>query len=335
MSSTNRKSWVSLFLLSMTILILAACGNTNEETTDSEGAGEANDTPTEETYTVEHAMGTTEITGTPKKVVILTNEGTEALLAMGVTPAGAVQSWLGEPWYEHISDQMTDVEVVGTESEVNVEAIAALKPDLIIGNKMRQEKIYEQLKAIAPTVFSETLRGDWQENFNLYAKALNREEEGKKVITDFESRITTLKDSLGDKVNQEVSVVRFMAGITRVYYTDTFSGVIFDKLGLKHSSTVQELFKDNPDDLFVREVGKEVIPQLDADILFYFTYAPPGDTEATKTEEEWTNDSLWKNLEVVKAEKAYKVDDAIWNTAGGVIAANLLLDDIENKLISE
>ncbi|PMC40562.1 iron siderophore-binding protein [Bacillus sp. UMB0899] len=335
MSSTYRKSWLSLFLLSITILILAACGNTNEETTESEGAKEKNDTPSEETYTVEHAMGTTEITGTPEKVVILTNEGTEALLAMGVTPVGAVQSWLGEPWYDHISEEMTDVQVVGTESEVNVEAIAALKPDLIIGNKMRQEKVYEQLKAIAPTVFSETLRGDWQENFNLYAKALNREEEGKKVIADFESRITSLKDSLGDKANQEVSVVRFMAGLTRVYYTDTFSGVIFDKLGLKHSNSVQELFKDNPDDLFVREVGKEIIPQLDADILFYFTYAPPGDTEATKTEEDWTNDPLWKNLEVVKANKAYKVDDAIWNTAGGVIAANLLLDDIENKLGSE
>ncbi len=335
MNMAKRKSWVSLFLLSIMMIILAACGNTDEGKTESASNGEANDSSAEETYTVEHAMGTTEIKGTPEKVVILTNEGTEALLAMGVTPAGAVQSWLGEPWYDHISDQMADVQVVGTESEVNVEAIAALKPDLIIGNKMRQEKVYEQLKAIAPTVFSETLRGDWQENFNLYAKALNREEKGKKVIDDFESRMASLKDSLGDKANKEVSVVRFMAGMTRVYYTDTFSGVIFDKLGLKHSSSVQELFKDNPDDLFVREVGKEVIPQLDADILFYFTYAPPGDTEASKTEEEWTNDPLWKNLEVVKADKAYKVDDAIWNTAGGVLAANLLLDDIENKLGSE
>ncbi|HZH58669.1 MAG TPA: iron-siderophore ABC transporter substrate-binding protein [Metabacillus sp.] len=335
MSSTYKKSWLSLFLLSITFLILTACGNANEETNDTEGAEGTNDAPAEETYTVEHAMGTTEITGTPEKVVILTNEGTEALLAMGVTPVGAVQSWLGEPWYAHISDQMADVQVVGTESEVNIEAIAALKPDLIIGNKMRQEQVYEKLSAIAPTVFAETLRGDWQENFNLYAKALNREEEGKKVIDDFESRITTLKESLGDKLNQEVSVVRFMAGKTRVYYTDTFSGVIFDKLGIKHSSSVQELFKDNPEDLFVREVGKEIIPQLDADILFYFTYAPPGDTEATKTEEEWINDSLWKNLEVVKADKAYKVDDAIWNTAGGVIAANLLLDDIEKIMTEE
>lgn len=332
MNTTYKKSWLSFLFISIMMLILAACGNKAEEGAETEGT-EGNDTKAEETYTIEHAMGSTEITGTPKKVVILTNEGTEALLSLGIKPVGAVQSWLGDPWYEHIASEMEGVEVVGTESEVNIEAIAALKPDLIIGNKLRQEKIYEQLKAIAPTVYSETLRGDWQENFKLYAKALNKEEEGQKVIDEFEARITELKETAGDKLNQEVSVVRFMAGLTRVYYTDTFSGVIFDKLGIKHSSSVQELFADNPDDLFVREVGKEVIPQMDADILFYFTYAPPGDTEATKTEEEWTNDPLWKNLEAVKAGKAYKVDDGIWNTSGGVLAAHKLLDDLEEIIM--
>lgn len=317
---------VTAFLL----FALAACGNKQE---DNQTDGTGTDSK-QESYSVEHAMGSTEIKGTPKRVVILTNEGTEALLSMGVKPVGAVRSWLGDPWYEHISADMEGVEVVGTESEVNLEAIAALKPDLIIGNKMRQEKIYDKLSAIAPTVFAETLRGDWQENFRLYAKALNKEAEGDKVIEDFEGRINDLKASAGDKLNQQVSVVRFMAGLTRVYYTDTFSGVIFEKLGLNYSDSIQELFKDNPDDLFVREVGKEAIPQMDADLLFYFTYTPPGDSEAAKTEKEWTNDPLWKNLNVVKEGKAYRVDDAIWNTAGGVIAANLMLDDLE-KILSE
>ena len=43
-------------------------------------------------------MGTATIDGTPKKVVVLTNEATEAVLALGVKPVGAVQSWLGDPW---------------------------------------------------------------------------------------------------------------------------------------------------------------------------------------------------------------------------------------------
>ena len=90
--------------------------------------------------TVEHAMGKTEVPANPKRVVILTNEGTEALLELGVKPVGAVKSWTGDPWYPHIKDKMKDVKVVGDEGQVNVETIASLKPDLIIGNKMRHEK---------------------------------------------------------------------------------------------------------------------------------------------------------------------------------------------------
>ena len=173
-------------------------------------------------YTVEHAMGSTTLEKTPEKIVILTNEGTEALLALGVTPVGAVQSCTGDPWYDHIADEMKDVEVVGLESEVNVEAIAALQPDLIIGNKMRQEAIYEQLNAIAPTVFAEDLRGNWKHNFELYAKALNKEEKGKEVLEAYDARIADLKEKLGDKLNMKVSMVRFMAGDVRIYQKDSF-----------------------------------------------------------------------------------------------------------------
>lgn len=304
-----------------TILFLAACGNNNEQgkTADKEKEG----SKTEDTgYTVEHAMGTTKLDKTPEKVVILTNEGTEALLSMGVTPVGAVQSWTGDPWYEHIAEDMKDVQVVGTESEVNVEAIAALQPDLIIGNKMRQEKIYEQLNDIAPTVFAETLRGDWKENFELYAKALNKEEEGKKVLADYDSRIQEIKTSLGDKINQEVSIVRFMAGDVRIYHKDTFSGVILDQIGFARPES------QNVDDFAEKNATKERIPAMDGDILFYFTYET-GDGEASQLEKEWIEDPLFKNLKVSQEGNVHKVNDTIWNTAGGVIAANLLLDDIE------
>lgn len=120
---------------------------------------------------------------------------------------------------------MDGVEVVGLESEVNLEKIASLKPDLIIGNKIRQEAVFDQLNAIAPTVFAETLRGDWKENFKLYAKALILEEKGDEVLAQFDTKIEDVKVKLGDKVNQEVSVVRFLAGTTRIYYTDSFSGL--------------------------------------------------------------------------------------------------------------
>lgn len=312
-------------------VILTACGGNGKTAETKEETGSKN-----ESYTVEHAMGKTEIPATPKKVVMLTNEGTEALLSMGLTPVGAVQSWTGDPWYPHIKDDMKDVQVVGTESEINLEAIAALQPDLIIGNKMRQEAQYDKLNQIAPTVFAETLRGDWKENFSLYAKAINREEKGKEVLGQYEEKVADLKEKLGDKVNQEVSVVRFMAGTTRIYYTDSFSGVIFNELGFKRAKQQEKLFTaENKLGNLAVEVGKEAIPEMDADTLFYFTYAPAGDNTPIATEKEWVNDPLWKNLNAVKNGKAHQVDDAIWNTAGGVKAANLMLDDLEKIFLAK
>ncbi|MCA1031576.1 iron-siderophore ABC transporter substrate-binding protein [Bacillus timonensis] len=321
----NKRFLTALALSLSLTMLLVGCSAEKEnssEGTDKEKVAE------EKPYTVEHAMGTTEIPMTPKKVVILTNEGTEALLALGVTPVGAVKSWLGDPWYDHIATQMEGVEVVGLESEVSVETIAALQPDLIIGNKLRQEQIYDQLTAIAPTVFSETLKGNWKENFELYAKALNKEEEGKKVIANFDERIATMKEKIGDELSSEISVVRFMAGKTRIYYTDSFSGVILNQLGFNRPANLEALFADKPDNMFAREVGKEQIPELDGDMIFYFTYET-GDGTANQTEEEWTTDALWNNLSAVQAGNVHKVDDAIWNTAGGVLAANLMLDDLE------
>ncbi|MCQ6265422.1 iron-siderophore ABC transporter substrate-binding protein [Fictibacillus sp. WQ 8-8] len=313
LKSTYSKLGIILTVLS--VMLLAACGGTGEkEKSGSEPKG----------YSVKHAMGTTKV-NSAKRVVVLTNEGTEAVLAMGVKPVGAVKSWLGNPWYDHIKADMKGVEVVGDESQVNLEKIASLKPDLIIGNKMRQEKIYDQLNKIAPTVFSEDLRGNWKNNFKLYSKALNKEKEGNKVISDYDQRVKDIKEKAGDSLNKEISVVRFMPGVSRIYLTNSFSGVVLDQLGFKRPKV------ETKDD-FVAEVTKEQIPQMDGDELFYFTYEA-GDGGATKQEKEWTNDPLWKNLSAVKKGHVHKVSDAIWNTAGGVKAANLMLDDIEKYLV--
>ncbi|GHH97608.1 ABC transporter substrate-binding protein [Neobacillus kokaensis] len=318
------KRILTLFSI-VAIFLLAACGSTEEKTSKNNTQSNKAD---EKSYTIKHAMGSATIKGTPERVVILTNEGTEALLAMDVTPVGAVQSWTGNPWYEHIADKLKDTKVVGTESEVNVEAIAALKPDLIIGNKMRQEKIYEQLSAIAPTVFAETLRGDWKENFKLYAKAINKEDKGNEVLQNYDGRIADLKEKLGDKTKLKVSMVRFMTGDVRIYHKDTFSGIILNDLGFDRPEN------QNVDDFAEKNVTKERIPAMDGDILFYFTY-DTGDGEASSLEKEWLADPLFNNLGVVKKGNVHKVSDTIWNTAGGVLAANLMLDDIENIFLSK
>ncbi|MVO98931.1 ABC transporter substrate-binding protein [Paenibacillus lutrae] len=317
MKSAARKAYVLGMIVLAMVLVLAACGKNTDTSggTATPGAGE-----TASTVKIKHAMGESDVPAAPKRVVILTNEGTEALLALGIKPVGAVKSFTGNPWYDHIKANMEGVTVVGDEQQPNLELIASLKPDLIIGNKMRQEKVYEQLKAIAPTVFSETLRGEWKNNFSLYADALGKKSEGEKVIADFDKRIEDFKGKAGDKLKEKVSVVRFMAGKTRIYLEDTFTGIIFKQIGIARTPVKAK-------DTFVEEITKERVPEVDADRLFYFTYET-GNGDGVKQEEAITQDPLWQNLNVVKNGKTQKVNDAIWNTAGGVKAANLLLDDL-------
>jgi iron complex transport system substrate-binding protein len=96
--------------------------------------------------------------------------------------------------------------------------------------------------------------------------------------------------------------------------------MIFSQIGIQRPAV-----QDKPG--FADDVTKERIPEFDGDHLFYFVYET-GNGKASKQSEEWLSEPLWQNLPVVKAGKAVAVDDAVWNTAGGVIAANLLLDDI-------
>lgn len=316
---SKRTSILALIsLISILALVAVGCGGQNAADTEQKPADD------KKTRTIEHAMGKTEVPENPQRVVVLTNEGVEAVLSMGVKPVGTVKSWTGDPWYKHLEKDLEGVKVVGDEHQPNLETIASLKPDLIIGNKMRQEKVYDQLSAIAPTVFSEQLRGDWKVNFKLYAQALNKEAEGQKVLADYQKKVEEVRKNAGDLLKQKVSVIRFLAGKTRIYQLDSFSGVILKEVGFARPEI------QNKDD-FAMEVGKERIPDMDGDILFYFTYET-GDSAGNKQEQEFTQDPLWKNLNAVKNGRAFKVDDVIWNTAGGVKAANLMLDDLNNYI---
>ncbi|MEM9972150.1 MAG: iron siderophore-binding protein, partial [Pseudomonadota bacterium] len=67
--------------------------------------------------------------------------GTEAVLALGVTPVVAAKSWVGDPWRPQIEDAMAGAMKLGAESRINLELIASLQPDLIPRNKQRHEEI--------------------------------------------------------------------------------------------------------------------------------------------------------------------------------------------------
>ncbi len=275
--------------------------------------------------TIQHAMGTTPIQGTPERVVTLTNEATDSVLALGVQPIGAIKSWSGNPYYDYIEDDLVGVPVVGDQYQPNLEKIATLKPDLILGSKVRHEQVYAQLSTIAPTVFSETYGLTWKQNLRLYAQALNKEARGEQVLANWHQRLADFQSKMGDRLNTKVSLVRFMPGKARIYYHDSFPGQILVEAGLQRPDTQDKAGNHS-------EVSLEQIGQLDGDIILYFT-AEKSDGDATELEKVWLNHPLWQTLKAVQKNQVYQVSDVHWNAAQGVQAANLALDDLYKHLL--
>ncbi len=270
---------------------------------------------------VTHAMGTTTVPDAPQRILVLTNEGTEALLDLGIKPHGAVRSIVGDPWYPHIAAAMTDVIELGNEDEPNLELIASLEPDLIIGIKVRHEGIYQQLSAVAPTVMSNVFDGTWRQNYQLYAEAVGRDAVAAEHLAAFDTRIAALRASLGDRLAEEVSLVRFRAGgRTSIRAKSSFAGIILSDMGFARPAAQARLTDSE-------EITRERTSEMDGDRIFYFT-REAGDGEGLAAEAEWMQEPLWLSLKAVKAGNIHRVDDAVWNISGGILAANLVLDDI-------
>ena len=106
-----------------------------------------------------------------------------------------------------------------------------------------------------------------------------------------------------------------------MYLKASFPGVIIDAIGFKRPAAQDK-------DGFAEDLTKERIAELAADRIFYFS-PDPNDAEAEANLADWTADPLWLGLDAVAAGQAQRVDDGIWVAAGGIFAANIVLDDIE------
>ncbi|MBX8943765.1 MULTISPECIES: iron-siderophore ABC transporter substrate-binding protein [Lysinibacillus] len=327
--SLQKKNFFVLFTLLLTFaLLLVGCGEKTSNSSSSQENDKAEESNTESKSSsreITHAMGTTTIEGTPTKIVTLYQGATDVAVAMGIKPVGVVESWAEAPVYNYMKNELDGVAIVGQETQPNLEEIAKLKPDLIIASKVRHEEIYDQLSQIAPTVAHETVF-DFKGTAEMMGQAMNQEDKVKELLGDWDTRVadfqTKIKEKLGDKWPFHVSVVNFRADHARIYVTG-YAGSILSELGFQGPKNLTD------DSLeIVKLTDKESITQMNADVIYMFM---ENDETVKKTYEDWTNHPLWKELDAVKANQVYQVDEINWNLAGGITSANLMLDDIYDK----
>jgi len=271
--------------------------------------------------TLTHALGKTELKAAPKRVVVLDVGELDNVVSLGVQPVGYAPSEGDDGIPGYLAKDAGAPKSVGTINNLNLEAIANLQPDLILGSQLRAADKYDELSKIAPTVFSIRPGFTWKENYLLNAAALDKTAEAKEKLAAYEAKAKKLGEDVGPN-KPVVSMVRYLPGKIRLYAKASFIGTILEDAGLPRP-------KNQQIDELAAEISPEKIDQADGDWIFTGVY---GDAKATKKDAAQGN-PLWKNLEAVKAGRAKDVPDETWYLGLGVTAANSVLDDLRADLV--
>ncbi|MED0680498.1 iron-siderophore ABC transporter substrate-binding protein [Aneurinibacillus thermoaerophilus] len=301
--------FLCIWLIAIVLLMTACGGQTASAPEKAESSGSSE-------QVIKHAMGETKLKKKPERVVTLDNGALDNVLALGVKPVGAATVFADHPFPSYLKG-VEGIEKVGTINQPNLETIAALQPDLILGSKDTHEAIYEKLSQIAPTVFVETLGATWKENLKLQAEALGKTKEAEKLLNDYNNRIEEFKVKMGDRLTKtHVSILRPRKDNVTVYLRDNFSGSIIQDAGLPRPAAQDK-------NEFSVKLNEERVADMEGDAIFWFTR----DEENLLTSKIMSNPT-WKQFKAVKENKVYRVSDETWLSGLGYQAANRVVDDL-------
>lgn len=258
----------------------------NPSTTVSESAQAQTEATTEfQPVSITHALGTTEIKERPQRIVTLGQGAAETAIALGTTPVGMESyPWGADdsgylPWVkeavEKNSEELPELITGGT--ELDMEAIVKLKPDLILApwSGITQEQ-YDLLSEMAPTVAypDEPWVTPWETEIDMIAQALGKPEKAKELVADIQAELE--KAAEPEYGNYTYSFIyNDGPGTLGIFFESEQRASMVSALGLKFDP-VAETFRDKEvpgtDSALI---GLENADKLsDSDLIFTF-YASP------------------------------------------------------------
>jgi iron complex transport system substrate-binding protein len=301
------------------MVMLSGC-NKSQKTTEAEKTSAK--TSNQETRTIKHEMGETEMKNTPKKIVTLELSFVDSLNALGIKPIGISDDNKKDMITKLVGQEM-DYTSVGTREQPNLEVISSLQPDLIIADAERHKGIYKDLQKIAPTIVLKSRESTYQENldsFKTIAKAVNKEDAAAKRLSEHEKTIKELKSKLTVDSNMTVlpAVVRDTS--FQAHTSSSYDGELLERMGLKNA-----IQQEQPH----AEMNLEQLVEIDPDVLLL------ANNEGKLLTDEWKDNPLWKDLKAVKNGQVYSVDRDLWTRYRGVVSAEAIAKDTLNMLGEE
>lgn len=270
-----------LFVISILAVVMFGCSSSEEST----------ETTDVEMVTYESQYGPVEVPAEPQRVVVLSSFAGN-VEALGVEVVGCDPYAKESPY---LADDLEDAEVV---SENDLEAIAALEPDLIIGLSNTQN--VDQLNQIAPTVIYNWGELDYKEQHIEIGKLLGKEEEAIAWVEDFEARAAALGEEVKAVIGEDatVTVMENWDKEMYIYGMDFGHGteILYSEMGLAMPEKVTEATAETG----YASVSIEVLPQYVGDYLI-FSQNTEGDLSFMETD-------VWKSIPAVQNGNVLIVD---------------------------
>lgn len=275
-----------------------------------------------------HELGTLTLDGTPRRIVTLNWAATEAVLLLGVTPVGVANMdgygyWVKEPPLPE-----SGVFNVGLRMAPSLEAIAELKPDLIV-TSTELAPAAELLERIAPTYVISVYRDGSQPyetartQLLTLGQILDREDRAQAVLDDIEQTLASQRARLerAGLTDRPVLLVSFMDDRhVRLYTPNGLFQKALDGLGLSNAWPTPGSFWG------FSLVGLEAIAEYPDARLIVLSPTPPGLAERL------ADSPFWTHLPAVRRQQVYQID-TVW-PFGGVYPIKRLATLITDSLLA-
>jgi iron complex transport system substrate-binding protein len=270
--------------------------------------------------TIEHRLGTTELSGKPTKVVALEFSFVQALDALGVVPAGIADDNQTKR-IEQLLGKTIDYASVGTRLEPNLELISNLAPDLIIADEIRHSAIYQQLGSIAPTIVLNSWEGDYETiktSVVTIADALGDKARGEQALAEHEARIAALVAHIPKGEKRRILLAVATPDSMSLHTSASFTGSVFKAMGLTPAIESSDAVESG--------AGLERLVSVAPDILLVAT--DPGGTVL----DQWQDNAVWNAIPAVRNKMVFEVGRNQFSRFRGLKTAEMIAGEVLAKV---
>ena len=280
---------------------------------------------TQETSTVQSVKGEVEIPANPQRIVDISGSS-EELVLLGHTPVATanVDSYETTKVPSYIEDKLGDAKVVGHSmmDTMDIEAILAAEPDLII-MAPRQEKIYDQLKEIAPVVMLEDRSNDWEAKLKDVAALFGQEKEAQEWLDAYYKKAEELGKEIKKANGEDTTYLTVLAssGQFMVFTEGGIGTVLKEDMKLPQPTNMPK-----QDSITLPTVTMEGLSEIDADyIIVIATESDKADLDAS---------TVWPEIRAVKEGNVTILDASpYFSQAYNPIGRELLLQSIKDEFV--